>query len=536
MPLRPDMEPSEFLDILRRRKWMLLFSILIILFGATVYCVLAPDLYQSSMKLLLIPPTVSEGIVRSNVNVGPRERLTILQQEILSRARLLGVINELGLFKESGNGAEALMEIARKRITSDLDATNTFTLSFYHEDPKIAMMVTSRLGSFFVEENIKSREATGQETSKFLASRVEETRIRLEQQEEKLKRYKLQFGGELPQQESANLNRLQRLQDQIKNNTDAVARLQDRKVFIETQISGIERNIRTPEKPDPWGAVGSANQASSGDLLSELAMRKKRLEELSEKFTPLYPSVVQARREVEQLEARIAKLRRSAKKSDGVSSPDPLNTSWDSAELHRLRDQVAAIDLETVALKRENANAAGIINTIQHKVERLPQREQEMISLTRDYENIKKSYDDLLAKQIQSQISQKLEEKQKGEQFMILEPASLPIKPFKPDRLKILALALMSSLVIAGGAVALEVLDPKLRGAKDFKGFFDIPILACLPVIENAEYRRRIAVRRTAVIGGLVSIAGAYLIFLVVHGAKVKSIVLSIGQSIGGGN
>ena len=103
MPLRPNMKPGEFLDILRRRKWVIVFSVLLIFFGATVYTVLAPDLYQSSMKLLLIPPTVSEGVVRSNVNVGSRERLTILQQEILSRARLLGVINELGLFRGSGD-------------------------------------------------------------------------------------------------------------------------------------------------------------------------------------------------------------------------------------------------------------------------------------------------------------------------------------------------------------------------------------------------------------------------------------------------
>jgi polysaccharide chain length determinant protein (PEP-CTERM system associated) len=537
MPLLPDMEPREFQAVLRRRKWVILFSVLVIHFGSAVYCVLAPDLYQSTMKLLLIPPTVSEGVVLSNVNVRSYDRLMILQQEILSRARLLVMVKELGLFKESGNGIEATVEMVRDRIKNDFEPNNTFTLSFYHEDPKVAMMVASRLGSFFIEENIKSREATGQETSKFLASRVEETRIRLEQQEEKIKRYKLQFGGELPQQETANLNRLQRLQEQIKSNSDAVARLQDRKVFIETQISTIERNIRTPDNQDPWGAVGTANQNSPGNLLSELAMRKKKLEGLSEKFTPLYPAVVQARREVEQLEANIAKLRQSAKKFDGVSSPDLQDTNWDSAELQRLRGQVAAIDLETVALKRENANAVRTIEGIQRKVERLPQREQEMISLSRDYDNIKKSYEELLAKQIQSQISQKLEEKQKGEQFKVLEPANLPTTPFKPNRLKVLGLALLASLVIGiGGAAGLEMLDPTLRGSRDFKSFFDLPILACLPVIENAVYRRRIAVRRAAIIGGLVSIVGAYLILLVVHGAKVKSILLSIGQSIGGGN
>ena len=106
------------------------------------------------MKLLIIPPTVSEGMVRSNVNLGTRERLTILQQEILSRARLLGVINELGLFRGSGDDEEEMVDKMRRRITmskNDLEANNTFTLSFYHEDPKVAMTVASRLGSFFIE-------------------------------------------------------------------------------------------------------------------------------------------------------------------------------------------------------------------------------------------------------------------------------------------------------------------------------------------------------------------------------------------------
>ena len=540
MPLRPNMKPSEFLDILRRRKWLIVFSFLLIFFGATVYTVLAPDLYQSSMKLLLIPPTVSEGVVRSNVNLGTRERLTILQQEILSRARLLGVINELGLFRDSGDDEEEMVDKMRRRLTmskNDLEANNTFTLSFYHEDPKVAMTVASRLGSFFIEGNIKSREATGKETSTFLESRLQETRLRLEQQEDKIKRYKLQFGGELPQQEQSNLNRLQRLQEQIKNNSDSIARLQDRKVFMEAQISNMERNIRAAENQNPYESVGSAAQASPGSLLSELAMRRKKLEELSEKYTPLYPAVVQARWEVQQLEEKIAKMRRSAKNTKGVSPPDLQTTNWEGTESARLRDQVAAIDLEIVALKRESANTARTIDQIQHKVERLPQREQEMISLSRDYDNIKKSYEELMAKKLDSQISQKLDEKQKGEQFQVLEPADLPKRPAKPNRLKVLGLALLASLVIgAGSPFALEMLDPTLRGSAEFKSFFDVPILAILPVIQNDQLKRRIAIRKAAVVGGLVSILGAYLVFLVLHGQKVQSILQSFGLNIGGGN
>jgi len=444
--------------------------------------------------------------------------------------------------------SDAMVNKVRKRIDMVIEGKNTFILFFQHENPKVAMRVTSRLGSFFVEENIRSREATAQETSKFLADEVQETRERLEAQEEKLKRYKLQFGGELPQQEQANLNRLQRLQEQNKNNSDAIARLADRKVFLEAQISNIERNARGSDNQDPWETVGSADPASPNYLLSELAMRKKKLEELSKKYTPLYPAVVQARWEVEQLEARIATMRQAARRareesargaanpSTSKSTPDLEPTNLDAEELRRLRGQVAAIDLEVVALKRESANAVQTMEQIQRKVERLPQREQEIIALSRDYDNIRKSYEELLKKRLESHVSQKLEEKQKGEQFQVLEPANLPTRPFKPDRPMVLGLALLASLVIGvGGSFGLEMLDPTLRGSREFKDFFDMPILACLPIIRDDRLNRRLAVRRAAIFGGLFSMLGAYLAFLVVNGGKVKSILLSIGQSIGGG-
>ena len=548
MPLLPNMETGQFVDILRRRKWVIVFFVLLIHIGSVVYCVLAPDLYQSTMTLLVIPPTVSEGMVRSTAKIEYKDRLKMLQQEILSRSRLMGVINELHLFKEEGTkmSSISMMEEFRKRTILQIKGNNSFILSFEHEIPEVAMRVTSRLGSFFVEENIRSREEIANETSKFLSDEVQGTRKRLEAQEEKLKQYKLRYGGELPQQEGANLSRLQRLQDQIKNNSDAIARLADRKVFLEAQISNIERN-RESENLDPWATSDSGDKTSPNSLLSELSMRKKKLEELSQKYTPLYPAVVQARWEVEQLEGKIAAMRRAARKAKeesarGAANPSTSNSTTDlvptggaAGDLGRLRRQVAAIDIDIVGLKRESANSLNTIDQIQGKVERAPQREQEMIALTRDYDNIKKSYEELLKKKLDSQVSQKLEEKQKGEQFQVLEPANLPSMPSKPNRPLVLGLSLLASLAIGvGGCFGLEMLDPTLRGLKEFKSVFDMPVLACLPVIENAEYKRRLMVRRLARIGGLVSIAGAYMVFLAFHGAKFKSILLSIGQSIGG--
>jgi len=559
MPLRPNMEPSDFLDILRRRKWLIVFSFLIILFAALVYCVLIPDQYRSQTKILILPPAVAEGMVRTTVNVGTRDRLQAIEHDTLSRTSLLGVINGIGISRLgfAGMSEDDMVGKMRSRIELEIErnpernperSVNTFILSFLHENPNVAQEVASRLSSSFIGENIKLREAVTQETSKFLEEQLKATRAQLEQQEGRVKQYKLRFGGELPQQEPANLNRLQRLQDQIKNNSDSVARLQDRKVFMETQVGTLARNFREgdPKFADP---AGSGDQMVPANLLSELFLRRKKLEEASRKYTPIHPSVVQARWEVAQMEAMIATAREEDRKvqagsTGGAAKPSSTQSisglqqvSPEMAEVQRLRSQIAQTDLEITALKRESAIASRTIDEIQRKVERLPQREQELISLTRDYDNIKKSYDDLLSKKLKANISESLEEGQKGERFQVVEPADLPGRPSKPDRVKAIGLALLASLVIGvGGSFGLEVLDPTLRGSKEFKSFFDIPILACLPVIQDDRLKRRGAVRRAAVVGGLVSLIGAYAVFLTIHGRKILSILQTIGSTIGGKN
>ncbi len=118
MPLLPDMETSDYLDILRRRKWYIVFSILLILFGASVYSVVAPEKYKSSTTILVVAQRVPEGYVRSTISTRVDERLFTIRQQVLSRTRLLAVMEELGLYKEERKKlpAEEVVEMMRKSI------------------------------------------------------------------------------------------------------------------------------------------------------------------------------------------------------------------------------------------------------------------------------------------------------------------------------------------------------------------------------------------------------------------------------------
>ena len=77
---------------------------------------------------------------------------------------------------------------------------------------------------------------------------------------------------------------------------------------------------------------------------------------------------------------------------------------------------------EIASLKREKAEIQKSIASVERKIEQSPRRKQGSRLLIRDYDNQKKSYDDLLKKKLEADVSQNLEKRQKGTQFQILDP------------------------------------------------------------------------------------------------------------------
>jgi polysaccharide chain length determinant protein (PEP-CTERM system associated) len=543
------------MDILRRRKWLVIFSFLFILFAAFVHSVVTPELYKSSTTILVVPQRVPEGYVRSTISVKIEERLTTIQQQVMSRTRLTMVMEELGLFKAERKKMpmEDVVEMMRKRIqiqvaSSDRtrsrgEGSDAFTLTFIHENPQMAMLTASRLASFFIDENLKTREQQAVGTSEFLDSQLQETKGKLEVQEEKVKEYKLRYMGELPQQMQANLQILSRLQDQMKMNSDAIRSAQDRKVYIEAQIGALEAQLNAITSQ--LGAARTENAVVFGEpglaLANELAAKRSQLTALSSKYTENYPEIRRLKDEVAQLEKRLSESNRKEEAAGATGGSTVLRpvaggSAYSTApgakewgEITRLRAQSAGLDSEIASLKKDREGIGKNIAGLEARVERSPRREQEMISLTRDYENLKNQYDDLLKKKLDADVSQNLEKRQKGEQFQILDPANLPQEPFTPNRPRIFGIAMMAAFLVGiGGAFGLEVLNPTLRGTNDFKHFFDLHILGSIPAIRDELYDRQIKVRRTVVMGGLVSFAAAVTVFLAIYGEKVRTIVQGV--------
>ena len=117
--------------------------------------------------------------------------------------------------------------------------------------------------------------------------------------------------------------------------------------------------------------------------------------------------------------------------------------------------QLLALNLRIKNLKNEDASIKSKIADYQSRVEMAPKLEQQLFSITRNYENTKNAYDELIIKRMEAEQSEKLELNQQGEQFKVLDAAKVPKKPFKPNQTKILLMGIMFALAVGGGFVFL---------------------------------------------------------------------------------
>jgi hypothetical protein len=120
----------------------------------------------------------------------------------------------------------------------------------------------------------------------------------------------------------------------------------------------------------------------------------------------------------------------------------------------------------------------------QRRVENTPKREQELLLLQRDYDEINKTYTSLQNRKMEARMAINMEKQQKGEQFRIIDPARLPEKPISPNMKVLFILLVAAGFGIGGGLIfLLEYLDTSFRSTEDIESLLGVPVLATIPII-----------------------------------------------------
>src|SRR4030043_2190704 len=235
MPEQKPFNLQDYLAIGLRRKWYIIIPLVVCALGSFGVYKYLPKVYKATTLILVQPQTVPESYVRSTITDSVANRLNTISQEILSRTRLEKVIQEFNLYADLRKKApmEVVVEKMAKAVQVNIAkgiqtgsrgerAKNAFTVSYEGEEPRNVMMVTNKLASLFIEENLKVRELQAEGTSNFLIKELGGTEEQLAKKEEEIRKYRQRNMGQLPQQLDANLRILERLQQQIKTTSEGL--------------------------------------------------------------------------------------------------------------------------------------------------------------------------------------------------------------------------------------------------------------------------------------------------------------------------
>ncbi len=493
---------QHYLGLVRRRH--IHFLIPLFIGWAIVWTAswVLPPRYQSSTLILVEQPSMPKNYVTPNISDDLQERLQSITQQILSRTRLLHIIDKFGLYASEAAkpSPDEKVELMRKDVAIELvrDARSqisSFNVSYTSRDPHIAQQITGELTNLFINENLEVRQQQSEDTTKFLETQLEAARQSLAQQEDRIRQFKGQHVGEMPGQLASNLQILSGLQSQLRNEEDALNSAKQQHVYLQT----LEEQYRALQ-----GSGKSRDGATVGvpALDQELHKLKTQLADLSSHYTDRHPDVRKLKEQITETKRMRDQLLASPKtKGDGAvdgENTGSFSQGMDSTEAAispQIQSQLSSNQVEITNRERAIAGLTAKIDEYQARLNQEPVREQQLADLTRGYEQSKANYDELLKKKNDSAMATSMELLQQGERFHVVDPPSLPQKPEFPNRMKFcgigLGIGLALGLVVAG---AFEILDDRLHNVKDIRKLLPKEVIGEIPAIVtvwDAEIAKR---------------------------------------------
>lgn len=487
---------DDYLDILRRRWWILLIPAVVLCGGAYAISLTLPNQYTSRTLVLVEVQKVPDNYVKSVVTEDIGQRLGTMQEQILSRTRLQPIIDKFGLFKNDKNkvATEDQVDHLRKSISvvpiQSLVTTKEgelpgFSISFTADDPRMAQQVCGEILSMFTEENLLLRERRAVGTTDFLKGQLDQAKRSLDEQDAKLAEFKRKYIGSLPGNEQGDMAMVTSFTSQLDAVTGQLNRAQQDLNYQESTLA---------QQLAAWKASQSSSGITSGPsedtLAKQLNSMQTELALLQTRYTPDYPDVVKLKAAIDELKKKINDSATAAQDKP-VPAPAPapdMGTRKEPPEIQQTRLQIHQTKGIIQEATREQMRLKQQLATYQSRVSMSPAVEQQYSELTRGYQTALQFYNDLLAKKNQSEMATSLERQQQGEQFSIMDPPNLPERPSFPNRPAFAGGGLGLGLALGVGIILLlEFRDKSLRSENDIEHFLGLPTLAMIPDVEKTK-------------------------------------------------
>lgn len=479
---------SEAKRILRKYWWILPLTLVsggALGLGVTFFL---PKKFTSQSRIQIHEQSVSSDLVKPILTEQTSQRVASMQEQILSRTQLQGIVEKFGLYpSERGkvHMEDLVLELRKAIEVTPPDTTLTaqqqnrqlpgFYINVTFDNPEVAQRICSEVTTKFLEQNAKYMNDTSVKAVDFLGQQADDAKTKLDEQDQKLAEFKKKYMGSLPDQEQQNMTLLATMSSQLEANTQAISRAQEERAMNESLLDTQLAN---------WKVVRSGDAAPE-TLDQQLTMLQEQLSSLQSKYTPEHPDVIKTKNQIEQLKKRMGE----------APTPKPAgNTRAGEIEppvIQQLRAKLKQDDLNIADLTKRGNQVQGQISVLQGRLQLSPAVEQQYKELMRSYQSASEFYNDLLKRRDQAAVARDLSKEQQGEQFSMEDPPSLPMTPSFPKKVVFAGVGLGGGLAMGVALLyLLAALDSSMHTERDVELCLKVPVLTLVPTIDPAAMAR----------------------------------------------
>lgn len=475
-----------YLSIILKRLPIILLIVIVAAVGSAFVALTLPSMFRSSALLLVESAQIPGRLAESTVDDNAPEQLEIIEQRLLTRANLIDISNDIGVFDGQRIVPDEIVEEMRERTSFQAsfgrDRATLLTISFEHSSPEVSARVVNEYVTRVLAESVEIRTSIAQETLDFFEQEIDRLSTDLATQGARILDFKNENLGALPESMDFRLNRQSTLSERritLERERNSLGDQRDRLIQIFNATGQVGNNSAQPSNPLQAQLDGLQN-----DLNSALAI-----------YSEQNPRVRVLRARIEELENRLAL---EVETTTDAPVPEVTGQAILDLQLAEIDSRLEFIEQQTDVIDTELAD-------LESSIAQTPANTITLEALEREYANIQTQYNSASSRLAAAATGERIELTAKGQRISVLRQANIPREPTSPNRLLIMVLGIAGGIGAAGGLVfLLELINRTVRRPVDISNALGILPLATVPYIPTGgEVARRRGLALT-VIGALV--------------------------------
>lgn len=469
-----DLALSYLRAIWNKRWYALAAAWLVCIIGWGVVMKL-PNQYEASARIHIDTQSFLKPLLRGlTFSSSPAQQIQLMVTTLLSRPNLekIARMSDLDLQVKTDKEMDSLLEDLKSKIKLGQQGRgqDLYVVSYLDENREVAKRVVQSVLTVFVENTLGENREESVTAKRFLDSEIKDYEQRLKDSEARLVEFKRQNVDYLSSGGSDYYQRLQSAMGEVESANLILTEAVRQRDSIQQQIEDQEEELAF--------VFETSDLETTSKYDARISALQSRLDEMSLKYTSKHPDVITLKSQIRDLEYKRNKELAARAESGSLEADNPVLQSL-KLSLSNATAQVAALQARVKAHEEKVAKLQQLVHTI-------PAVEAQMADLNRDYDVIKRKYQELLTRREQAQITQKASQASDDIEFRVVDPARVPFEPAGPPRVLYMTGVLVAAIAVGiAFSLLLVLIRPTYSSVRMLALSTGLPVLGTVSFVED---------------------------------------------------